>query len=140
MYFPTPTKSKMEENILYLKRLGLTEYQSKAMVVLLNKRKTTAKDISELSGIPLTKVYQVLKALEERKLLSSEGEKPRMYRTLPAYRIMNRLLSEKKRHLNKLLKERERRLKSIRNIDFEEYIQIYEEKLHPCISVDQYEF
>lgn len=94
----------MEENIRYLKRLGLTEYQSKAMVVLLNKRKTTAKDISDLSGIPLTKVYQVLKDLEEKKLLYSEEDKPRMYRTLPAYKIMNRLLAEKRRHLDRLLK------------------------------------
>ncbi|HIJ99212.1 TPA: hypothetical protein H1011_00075 [archaeon] len=130
----------MEENIRYLKRLGLTEYQSKAMVVLLNKRKTTAKDISDLSGIPLTKVYQVLKDLEEKKLLYSEEDKPRMYRTLPAYKIMNRLLAEKRRHLDRLLKERGRRLESIRKLDFEEYIRIYEEKIHPCVGVEQYEF
>ena len=63
--------------ISYLKRLGLTEYQARIMLVLFCKGEATAKDICELGRIRHTKIYQVLKSLEDKGFVTYNYTKPR---------------------------------------------------------------
>lgn len=51
-----------------LKRVGLTEYEAKAYLALLNAHLSTATQISEKSGVPRTKIYAVLESLEKQRL------------------------------------------------------------------------
>ena len=70
-----------------LKYFGFSEYEAKALYVLLLHGELTAKDIAELSGIPRTSVYDVMNLLESRGLVVSYG-KPLKFRAIGADEIV----------------------------------------------------
>jgi sugar-specific transcriptional regulator TrmB len=49
-----------------LLQLGLTEYEAKAYTALLNTHLCTATQTSEKSGVPRTRIYQVLESLQQK--------------------------------------------------------------------------
>jgi sugar-specific transcriptional regulator TrmB len=53
----------MESAVEKLQRLGLTEYESKAYLSLINSHLCTATQTAEKSGVPRTKIYSVLESL-----------------------------------------------------------------------------
>lgn len=63
-----------------LKRLGLTEYEARAYVTLVEKGPLTANTLSKHSKIPYSKVYDVLSRLEEKGWIIIEGGKPKKYK------------------------------------------------------------
>ncbi len=70
-----------------LKSFGLSEYEARALHVLLLHGELTAKDIAELSGIPRTSVYDVMNLLESKGLVVSHG-KPLRFRAIEADEIV----------------------------------------------------
>lgn len=54
-------------------------YQQKAYRALVSLRKATATEISSKSGVPEAKLYEVLRALEGKGLVSSTMERPRHF-------------------------------------------------------------
>ena len=130
---------QMRENIEYLQMLGLTEYQSRAMVVLFAKGEATALTISKLGNIPLTKIYQVLKSLEDKELITCSPGKPRYYRCPGAEEVLNKLLFKKQKAVEVLLAEKDEQLQVIHAIDFSNRSGERIQKIHPILSVEQYE-
>ena len=53
----------MESAVEKLQHVGLTEYEAKAYLALLNTHLSTATQASEKSGVPRTKIYSVLESL-----------------------------------------------------------------------------
>jgi sugar-specific transcriptional regulator TrmB len=49
-----------------LQHIGLTEYEAKAYLALLNMHLSTATQASEKSGVPRTKIYSVLESLRNK--------------------------------------------------------------------------
>jgi|SRR3990172_8611515 len=49
-----------------LQQIGLTEYEAKAYMALLNTHLSTATKVSEKSGVPRTRIYQVLESLQQK--------------------------------------------------------------------------
>jgi sugar-specific transcriptional regulator TrmB len=49
-----------------LKHVGLTEYEAKVYMALLNTHLSTATKASEKSGVPRTKIYSVLESLKDK--------------------------------------------------------------------------
>ena len=47
-----------------LERIGLTGYEIRTFAVLLKSGEQTASDLSQRSGVPYSKVYEVLGTLE----------------------------------------------------------------------------
>lgn len=89
---------------LYLltKKLGLSAFESKAYICFFEMGNgLSAKDISKSTGIPLTRVYDVMKALEEKCLVRQDRlNKPvKYYLNDPAYSLML-LLNKKKMQIN----------------------------------------
>jgi sugar-specific transcriptional regulator TrmB len=56
----------MENVAEKLKRVGLTEYEAKAYLALLNTHLCTATQVSLKSNVPRTKIYAVLESLKEK--------------------------------------------------------------------------
>jgi sugar-specific transcriptional regulator TrmB len=56
----------MERVLKKLRRVGLTEYEAKAYLALLNVHLSTAMQASEKSGVPRTRIYSVLESLKEK--------------------------------------------------------------------------
>jgi len=70
----------MKTAILKLTQLGLSTYEAKAYTALLRESPLTAYEIAKNSGIPSSKVYEVIKKLELRQMIQSiQGERARMF-------------------------------------------------------------
>ncbi|MEM3613433.1 MAG: helix-turn-helix domain-containing protein [Candidatus Bathyarchaeia archaeon] len=62
-----------------LRKVGLTDYEADAYLLLLEKGALTAKQISYGAQIPYSKVYQVLNSLERKGWIESERKRPSRY-------------------------------------------------------------
>jgi len=62
-----------------LKDLGLTDYETRAYVALLERGVLTASEVSEDSGVPYSKVYETLKSLERKGWIETEKGRPGRY-------------------------------------------------------------
>ncbi len=70
----------MKTIILELAELGLSEYEAKAYISLLRESPATAYEIGKSSGVPTSKIYEVLKKLTEKGVISIiEEGKTRQY-------------------------------------------------------------
>lgn len=69
----------MDENIQVLKGMGLTMYEAHAYVTLTSLISSTASEISEKSGIPRSKIYNVLKGLINKNFIDVEDGRPLTY-------------------------------------------------------------
>ncbi|MEM0446497.1 MAG: helix-turn-helix domain-containing protein [Candidatus Nitrosocaldus sp.] len=119
---------------LYLltKKLGLSAFESKAYICFLTiGNGLSAKDISKSTGIPLTRVYDVMKALEEKCLVTKNKlSKPvKYYLNDPAYSLML-LLNKKKMQINEeiaMLESWVEEMKRITIKDADNAVNIYPE-------------
>ena len=62
-----------------LHEVGLTEYETKAYLILLKRGVMTASEVSEYGGIPYSKVYETLNSLEKKGWVEAERGRPTRY-------------------------------------------------------------
>ena len=62
-----------------LENIGLTSYEIRSYATLLKEGEITASEISEKSGVPYSKIYEVLGALEEKGWIGSDDSRPTKY-------------------------------------------------------------
>jgi len=76
--------------ILKLKSLGLTEYEARVYLALLDRAELTAEEVSSLSNVPLPRVYDVLEALEDKGFVKVISGRPRRFEALdPKFAFKN---------------------------------------------------
>ncbi len=103
----------MDESITsLLKDLGMTDYQARVLFALMRLRESSAKQISELSGVPRTKVYEILEDFVRRGYVIEIDTRPKMYQIVDPTRILDIIVDEKKRELDRI----ERRAKEFSKI------------------------
>ncbi|WP_254544151.1 TrmB family transcriptional regulator [Halomarina pelagica] len=71
------------EAVAALEELGLTEYEARCFVALTRIPKGTATEISKLSEIPRSRVYDTVERLHRRGLVDIHQSDPREYRAVP---------------------------------------------------------
>jgi sugar-specific transcriptional regulator TrmB len=70
----------MDKALTHLGELGLSEYEGRAYISLLRNSPATAYEISKHSGIPTSKVYEVLKRLSAKGMIALfESENTKKY-------------------------------------------------------------
>ena len=62
-----------------LEKVGLTGYEIKTFTSLLKTGELTASNLSQQSGVPYSKIYEVLSALEEKGWIGSDESRPTKY-------------------------------------------------------------
>ena len=62
-----------------LENIGLTSYEIRSYTTLLKEREINASEISEKSGVPYSKIYEVLGLLEEKGWIGSDDSRPTKY-------------------------------------------------------------
>ena len=62
-----------------MEHLGLTGYEIRVYLSLLDAGAMTASDISKKSGVPYSKIYEVLNTLEEKGWLESDSSRPQQF-------------------------------------------------------------
>ena len=80
----------MDENIAILKGIGLTMYEAQAYVTLTSLISSTASEVSEKSGIPRSKIYDVLKGLIEKNFIEVEDGRPLTYTVKSPVEVLGR--------------------------------------------------
>lgn len=74
-----PTEDKA---VHLLEELGLTEYEAHCFVALSRVGTASAKEVSDLSGVPRSRVYDAVERLHQRGLVDVQQSEPRQYRAL----------------------------------------------------------
>jgi sugar-specific transcriptional regulator TrmB len=80
----------MNENINILKGMGLTMYEAQAYVTLTSLISSNATEISEKSGIPRSKIYDVLKGLVKKNFIDVEDGRPLTYNVKSPIEVLSR--------------------------------------------------
>ncbi len=83
-----------------LRDLGLSEYEARAYRALLQTGPTTAKELSQVSEVPMGRIYDVLNSIEQYNLVRSQtASRPKKYVAVEPSTALDRLLEDKKREL-----------------------------------------
>lgn len=83
-----------------LRDLGLSQYEARAYRALLTAGPATAKELSDASGVPMGRVYDVLNDLETQGLARSQAAgRPKKYVAVEPETALDRLLAERRREL-----------------------------------------
>ncbi len=70
------------EAVELLQQLGLQEYEAKAFVALTRLPQGTAKEISDISEVPRTRVYDAVRVLESKGLVEVQHSSPQQFRAV----------------------------------------------------------
>ncbi|MDF2425456.1 MAG: TrmB family transcriptional regulator [Nitrosopumilus sp.] len=62
-----------------LEKIGLTSYEIRTFSSLLQSGESTASDLSHKSGVPYSKIYEVLGTLEDKGWIGSDDARPTKY-------------------------------------------------------------
>lgn len=62
-----------------LEKIGLTSYEIRTFSSLLKTGELTASELSQKSGVPYSKIYEVLGTLEEKGWIGSDDSRPTKY-------------------------------------------------------------
>ncbi|MBI4020371.1 MAG: TrmB family transcriptional regulator [Candidatus Aenigmarchaeota archaeon] len=98
-----------------LRELGMQEYETKAYLTLLEGGVCTAEDVSNGAGIPLTRVYETLSALEKRGLIAVVNTRPKKYK-VASLKDLEVLVEEKRDKMRSELERAEGILKKIHEV------------------------
>ena len=99
------------------KTLGLTNYQTRVLITLIKHGEAKASDVSELSGVPRSKVYMVLDQLVDLGFVDKIPGRPLRYKAKPPEEILDRLkYNVLVEHTNKLKLIDESRHKILREL------------------------
>ena len=62
-----------------LEKIGLTSYEIRAYTTLIKDGESNASEISQNSGVPYSKIYEILGTLEEKGWIGSDDSRPTKY-------------------------------------------------------------
>jgi sugar-specific transcriptional regulator TrmB len=71
------------ERLEKMQEYGLTEYEARTYLALLDLGTATARDVANLSRVPRTKIYSVLDELHQKQLAQVIPERPKRYEVVP---------------------------------------------------------
>jgi sugar-specific transcriptional regulator TrmB len=84
--------SGQEELVRALRKLGLSEYEARAYIALVELGEADASEISRRSGVPRTRIYDVLGRLESAGIIQKIlGSRPVVYSAIPPDRALEPL-------------------------------------------------
>ena len=81
----------MESIVEKLQRIGLTEYEGKAYLALVNAHLSTATKVSEKAGVPRTKIYSVLESLERRGWVKIYSGVPLLFKAVEPLKVFEKV-------------------------------------------------
>ena len=89
-----------EREVNALRRLGLTEYESRIYLVLVKRGPIKASELSFFGQIPRTKTYGAIKELERKGLLHIVPDKPEIYSPSSPSEVLTPIVGRLNRELS----------------------------------------
>ncbi|MBU1168829.1 MAG: hypothetical protein KKD44_04605 [Proteobacteria bacterium] len=95
-----------------IKSLGFSEYEAKAYLCLLKIQPATPYEIAQASGIPSSKIYEIISRMVEKQVFMPDGEgtKKKYMALLP-----KEFIERQRNHFNKTLSVLETKLPELQN-------------------------
>lgn len=87
---------KLEDLNNNLIELGLTDYESKGYLAMLRRHVSTASELSRISGIPRTRVYEILERLTHKGLCIEILDQIKKYKAIAPEIALSRLIENQK--------------------------------------------
>jgi sugar-specific transcriptional regulator TrmB len=91
-----------EQTIYYLKELGFTEYEAKVYICLLDQHPATAYSISQKSGVPHSRVYDITRRLIKKGFALLAAKNPERFSPLAPDELIRKLRKDHGRYLDDL--------------------------------------
>jgi sugar-specific transcriptional regulator TrmB len=92
----------IDDTIVYLEQLGLTQYEAKVYIALLSEHPATAYTISRRSGVPHSRVYEVARRLMTKGYVVCQNTNPDRFSPLSPGELVGRLAGEHERIIGEL--------------------------------------
>ena len=83
--------SDIEETICCFKEIGFTEYEAKVYMSLLSEHPASAYTISQNSGVPHSRVYDITRRLIKKGVALSAGTNPELFSPLSPDELVEKL-------------------------------------------------
>lgn len=83
--------NRRDQAVELLQELGLKEYEAKSFVALSRMPRATAKDVSETTDVPRTRVYDAIRVLEAKGLAEVQHSNPQLFRAVPVQEAVDTL-------------------------------------------------
>lgn len=90
------------ERLRKLADFGLTEYQARVYLSLLDLATATASDVARLSKVPRTRIYATMQQLHDRGLVQILPERPVRYKAVPFTMFLQNTAEEFRRRASQL--------------------------------------
>lgn len=97
------TNDKLAEAVDVLQELGLKEYEAKCFVGLTRLSTGTAKQLSEITDVPRTRVYDAIRVLEAQGLVEIQHSSPQQFRAVPLDEATDTLRDQYQNRVDHLL-------------------------------------
>ena len=94
----------IDDLVEHLRHIGLNAYEAKVYLALLRQHPATGYEVSQSSGVPQARVYEILRALEANHIIVSSGEKPLTYLPISPEQLLDRVERSQQTHLSHLRK------------------------------------
>jgi sugar-specific transcriptional regulator TrmB len=91
---------EVQEIATALKKIGFTEYEARVYSALAVLNEATANEIHRVSGVPRTRVYEVLKDLEAKGLVETVTGTPTYFRAIEPDKVLKGLRDNLVRDIN----------------------------------------
>ncbi len=89
-------------DIEFLREIGLTSYQTKVYLTLIEKGTLTATEVSKYSGVPQPKTYSSLDALIKMNLVELIPDYPKKYKAISPSITVPKMIAKKKKAIEKM--------------------------------------
>ena len=86
--------SNMKKIIQSLQNINFTQYESKAYLALLKHDQVSGYELAKNSGIPASKIYQVLNKLLAKEVVVALDTEPVKYSPIPPDQVMSRFRND----------------------------------------------
>ncbi|MEM5778346.1 MAG: helix-turn-helix domain-containing protein [Candidatus Aenigmatarchaeota archaeon] len=97
-----------------LKEFGLSEYEAKAYLALTIHGPLSASSVSEISSVPQSKVYGVLKSLVSKSLAEYWNGKPLKYKAVEPLIALKKMFNQKKNNIETLKEKTKNLIKELK--------------------------
>ncbi len=98
----------LEGELDTIKDYGLTEYEAKAYLALVELEEATAREVADVSRVPRTKIYGVIDDLHEKSLVEVIPERPKKFLPEPFHDYLDRYEDRFKERLEQIKEDKER--------------------------------
>ncbi|MFQ5885502.1 MAG: TrmB family transcriptional regulator, partial [Thermoplasmata archaeon] len=96
-----------ERRIEKMKELGLTEYQARVYLTLLDLGISKASQVPSISRVPRTRIYSTMNQLHEKGLVEIIPESPIKYRPVPISDYLDKVAESHMRTADEIVSKKE---------------------------------